>query len=185
MLVLLAIILVLIASVVICFNAIVGKHNRVQRAWSDVLVYERQKTKILDALMEETSRFKRYEAELQTKVTALRSAIQALPTEPDGSALSQVQTQTKEVLNGVNLAFEAYPDLKTTEVVSGLMREIVDQQENVGAAVTIFNQGVEAFNNAIQMFPLSLVNQLLNKKQAITPFADTESSKAFEYTPHF
>lgn len=65
-----------------------------------------------------------------------------------------------------------------------MMREIAEQQENVGAAITIFNRNVELFNNSIQMFPGSLVNGLLNKKPAVTPFSDTEASSAFDYKPN-
>ena len=32
---------VIIVAGVVIYNGIVGGHNRVQRAWSDVLVYER------------------------------------------------------------------------------------------------------------------------------------------------
>jgi LemA protein len=65
------------------------------------------------------------------------------------------------------------------------MREITEQQENIGAAITIFNGAVEVFNNSIQMFPNSFVNGCLNKKSIIIPFSDSQASAAFEYKPNF
>ncbi len=171
--------------IVFCFNKIVSAYNRVKRTWSDVLTYERQKTRILDALIKEADNFKQYEQDLLSKITSLRSAIQSLPQEPNGAALTAVEKQTKGLMNDVKIAFEAYPELKSATVVSGLMREIVEQQENVGAALTIFNRGIEEFNNTIQMFPTSLVNQFFNRKNVIEPFTDSESSNAFEYRPNF
>lgn len=82
------------------------------------------------------------------------------------------------------MAFEAYPELKASELMNNLMREIAEQQENVGAAIVIFNGEVERFNNSIQMFPGSLVNSVMNKHSAVTPFTDDQATSAFDYTPN-
>ncbi len=181
----LVIIAVLAFGVLAYYNAIVGGFNRAQRAWSDVLVYERKKTKVLDSLLAQASSFKEYERNLIENVTGLRSAITGLPKDADGDALKWVAKGTHDLIGGLRVAFEAYPTLKASEVVMGLMREIADQQENVAAAVTIFNSEVERFNNVIQMFPGSLVNGLLNKKAAINNFADVSASTEFDYRPNF
>ncbi len=65
------------------------------------------------------------------------------------------------------------------------MREIVEQQQNVAAALTVFNQSTEEFNNTIQMFPSSLINQLISRKREIVPFTDSESTNSFEFRPKF
>ena len=176
---------VLAIVVVALYNSIIGGHNRAQRAWADVLTYERQKSRILDALQQEAGSYKEYEQKVLTDITRLRSAIGELPTQADGNALVKAQAATRELLGGLRVAFEAYPDLKASQVVNNLMREITEQQENVGAAVVIFNGEVERFNNTIQMFPGSLVNNLLNKKSPVTPFSDSEASRSFEYKPNF
>ncbi|MDD2054783.1 LemA family protein [Pseudomonas putida] len=179
------ILIVVGVTALIYYNKIVRGHNRAQRAWSDVLVYERQKAKVLDALEVQASSFKEYESDVLQKVVALRSAIGRLPQDANGEALKDVESQTRGLIGGVNIAFEAYPDLKAAGIVNNLMREIVEQQENVGAAVTIFNGSVEAFNNLVQMFPGSLVNRWINKKAVITPFSDAVASAGFDYKPNF
>lgn len=180
----LVVVALVILTVLGIYNGIIGGHNRVQRAWADVLVYERQKTKVLDQLQQLVEQFKDYESALLEKITGLRSAIKSLPAAANGDALASVENASKELLGGIRVAFEAYPDLKASEPVNNMMREIAEQQENVGAAITIFNRNVELFNNSIQMFPGSLVNGLLNKKPAVTPFSDTEASSAFDYKPN-
>jgi LemA protein len=65
------------------------------------------------------------------------------------------------------------------------MREMTEQQENIGAAIRIFNQNVEAFNEGIEIFPNSLVNQMLNKQQRIDVFSDKQASEGFDYKPNF
>ncbi|MDR0279258.1 MAG: LemA family protein [Paucimonas sp.] len=185
-LVTLLVIAAVVAIVVISlYNSIIGGANRAQRAWSDVLTYERQKTRVLDALQQQVGSYKEYEQKILTDITRLRSAIHGLPDQANGQSLVGSQQATRELLNDLRVVFEAYPDLKAAEVVNNLMREIAEQQENVGAAVVIFNGEVERFNNTIQMFPGSLVNGMLNKKSAIVPFSDSEASRSFEYKPNF
>ncbi len=175
-----------IALVVISlYNSIIGGANRAQRAWSDVLTYERQKTRVLDALQEQVGSYKEYEQKILTDITRLRSAIHGLPDQANGNALAKSHGATRELLGDLRIAFEAYPDLQAAEIVNNLMREIAEQQENVGAAVVIFNGEVERFNNTIQMFPGSLVNGMLNKKSAIVPFHDSQAQAGFEYRPNF
>ncbi|MFJ2486296.1 LemA family protein [Pseudomonas sp. NPDC087639] len=166
------------------YNDIIGGHNAVQRAWSDVLVYERQKTKVIDQLQKVLADFMVFEASLLEKITGLRSAVHALPAAADGNALTKVETASRELMGGLRIAFEAYPDLKASEAANNMMREIAEQQENVGAAITIYNRNVELFNNTIEMFPGSVVNGLINKKTRVTPFSDTEASQGFSYTPN-
>lgn len=179
---------VIVAVIIIAglsiYNGIIGGGNRAQRAWADVLVYERQKTKVLDQLQKVLEDFKIYESSLLEKITGLRSAIKDLPASADGNALASVESASKELMGGLRIAFEAYPELKAAEPANNMMREIAEQQENVGAAITIYNRNVELFNNSIEMFPGSVVNGLFNKKSPITPFSDTEASKGFDYTPN-
>lgn len=182
----LLVIAAVIAVVVISlYNSIIGGANRAQRAWADVLTYERQKTRVLDALQEQVGSYKEYEQKILTDITRLRSAIQGLPDQANGRALSRSHSATRELLGDLRIAFEAYPDLQAANIVNNLMREITEQQENVGAAVVIFNGEVERFNNTIQMFPGSVVNGMLNKKTAIVPFHDLQASESFEYKPNF
>ncbi|EMJ4585574.1 LemA family protein [Pseudomonas aeruginosa] len=180
-----AVVTLVVLSTIGLYNGIIGGHNRAQRAWSDVLAFERAKTKVLEALLEQAKLFKEYESNVVETVTRLRSAISGLPKEANGDALETVERETKELLGGLRVAFEAYPDLKASEVVNSLMREISEKQDNVAASITIFNREVERFNNAIQMFPGSLVNSFLNKKKAINPFTDGAASAGFEYRPNF
>jgi LemA protein len=185
-----ALILAAVISIVVIgvglsiYNGIIGGYNRVQRAWSDVLVYERQKTKVLDQLQTVLADFMVYEASLLEKITGLRSAINALPAGANGNALATVETASRELMGGLRIAFEAYPELRASEAANNMMREIAEQQENVGAAITIYNRNVELFNNSIEMFPGSVVNGLFNKKTRVTPFSDTEASQGFSYTPN-
>ncbi|WP_236247916.1 LemA family protein [Pseudomonas mosselii] len=183
-LILLAVLIGVPLIVISLYNGIVGNHNRVKRAWADVLTYERQKSKVLDALQEQAGLYRDHEQGVLAGITRLRSAIAELPVEADGKTLAKAEDATRSLLGGLRVAFEAYPELKASELMNNLMREIAEQQQNVGAAIVIFNGEVERFNNGIQMFPGSLVNSVMNKHAPVTAFTDIQAASAFDYTPN-
>ncbi|AZC23733.1 LemA family protein [Pseudomonas sessilinigenes] len=167
------------------YNRIVSAYNRVQRAWSDVLTYQRQRIKVLDMLEPQVAGFQAYESQLLEKIVGLRSAIGSLPSAADGGALKSVDQGAKALRGELNLALEAYPELRSVELLSNLMREVAEQEGNVGGAITLFNLNVERFNNTIQLFPGSLINRLALGKPLIVPFSDSEASAGIEYKPNF
>jgi LemA protein len=167
------------------YNSIIYRMNAVKRAWADVIVQERQKGKILPALEAVVDKYKAYEESIQLKVTELRSALSRLNSENiDVDGLSTSRATTSKIIGGLQMIAENYPDLKAAESFNRLMAEISEQEENVGAAIRIFNQNVEEFNNYIEAFPSSLVNSHFNKKEKVATFTDSEASAAIEYTPN-
>jgi LemA protein len=65
-----------------------------------------------------------------------------------------------------------------------MMQGITEQQEQIGAALRLFNSNVEVFNRYIQNFPNNLVNSIANKEPAVRVFSDSSASSSFEYRPN-
>ena len=182
----LTIIGIVILAIIIIYNGIVSRANAAQRAWANVITQERQKNKIIPQLQAVTEQYQQFESGVQAKITALRSALGGLNSDKmDTGKLAEVESATRNLVQGMHIAVEAYPELKANEMFGKLMREITEQQENIGAAIRIFNQNVEAFNNGIEVFPNSLVNSLLNKKVKLNTFNDSEAEAGFDYKPNF
>ena len=178
----------LLIAVVVIYNGIVGKFNAVDRAWASVLTQERQKNKIIPHVEKLVEDYKLHESSVLADVTRLRNSIAELAkpssATPDTAKLAQAEKYTASLLQGLKVAVEAYPELKASDLYLKLMAEISEQQEQIGAALRIFNRNVEEFNNAIQMFPGSLVNSLLNHKQPLQSFTDSEAQAGFDYKPN-
>ncbi|KUM53409.1 LemA family protein [Rheinheimera sp. EpRS3] len=179
-----AVIAALLAIIIIViYNGIITRLNAVERAWANVITQERQKNKIIPALEQLTEQYQLYEAGVMTQITELRSALHSLSADNvDTAGLAQAEQKTTNLIKGLQVAVENYPELKASESFNNLMREISNQQENIGAAIRIFNQNVEDFNNGIETFPNSLVNQQFNRKQKIQTFTDSEAEQGFEYS---
>ena len=186
---LLIFLLFIIAAIVACVmirNNIVRHHNASIRAWSDVASYERQKIKILDGLQPLVEQYSNFEQGTLEKVTELRQNILNLNVNnTDVSQLQRIESLNKELMHSLNVVVENYPELKANEIYLKMMNEIEEQNENVGAAITIFNRNVELFNNHIQVFPNNIINTMTLGKKTIRPFRDNAVTQSFDYRPNF
>lgn len=174
--------IIMLIIVMICYNMIISNKNAVVRAWADVITYERQKNNVLGDLEQAIKGYQAYEGDLQVKITLLRTALKEIKLdELNNKILKEVEEQTRALIKGINLALENYPNLKAVTLVQKFMKELAKQQENIAAAITIFNKNVEEFNNSIELFPGHIVNNFLNKLVTIEPFVDQQALAAFEY----
>lgn len=184
--IILALIAAIVLFVIFSYNGTVKQYNAVKRAWANVNNYERQKVKILESLQPQVEQYASYEKGLMTQITELRSNIHKLDEgDPRADRLQEIETKTSEVMKGLSITMENYPDLKANTVFLNLMDEIASQNENVGAAISIFNRNVEQFNARIKMFPHNLINASLNRKHHIDEFSDSTAEENIEYQPEF
>lgn len=171
--------------VIIMHNGIIQAFNMVKRAWADVHTYERQKINILEALEPVVRQHADHESQTLKEIAALRSSIMSMGGEPDAGALARVQGQTDQLLKGLSVVVENYPELKASSLFQDLMENIRRQNENVGAAIAIFNRNVEIFNSKIETIPTNLVNQYVSHKPRIDEFRDSRAGDNIEYRPNF
>lgn len=167
-------------------NGIIAAFNTVKRSWADVHTYERQKVNILEALEPVVQQYASHESQTLKDIVALRSNIMAMQSaEPDVNVLAKVQQQTDSLLKGLSVVLENYPDLKADSLFLDLTANIRAQNENVAAAIAIFNRNVAIFNTKIESIPANLVNGLMTKKQRVDEFRDSMAERNIEYRPNF
>jgi LemA protein len=177
-------VIILIAIITVTIhNGIISRRNTVVRSWSNVITYERQKNVTLPELEKHAAEYKEHESELLAKITALRSAIdQASSGEVRTEDLKAIETHTASMLGSFKVAVEAYPNLEMAAITKSLMKEISELQDNIAAAITIFNRNVEAFNTGIQTFPNSLVNSTITKERSYQSFHNDEAADSIGFT---
>ncbi len=179
------IVALMLAYIVKQYNLIVKNKNSVTRAWSTVISQERQKSKILEPLEELTREFVGVESDILVQVTSLRASISQIDqSKPNTKSLEIIEDMGAKLLKSLSVSVEAYPELKSSAAYLKLMDEIAEQQEEVGAAIRIFNRNVEIMNNSIEEFPNSLINSAFNKQIRIDSFGDSKSEANFEFKPN-
>ena len=176
----------LIVWVIMIRNNIVRYFNATKRAWAEVANFERQKVKTLENLEQTLAQYTQFEKSTLEKVTELRQQILNLNlNSADVSQLQHIEKLNQDLMKSLNVVVENYPELKANQLYAKMMDDIQEQNENVGAAITIFNRNVEAFNNTIEVFPNNIINTMTLAKKAIRPFSDPVVNQNFDYKPNF
>lgn len=186
LMVFLAIFVLIVIWGIVVRNNIVRYFNATRRAWAEVANFERQKIKTLESLENTLLQYTQFEKSTLEKVTELRQQILNLNIqEADVSKLQHIEKLSQDLIKNLAVVVEDYPELKADTLYSQMMDDIQEQNENVSAAISIFNRNVEAFNNTIQIFPNNLINSITLSKKAIRPFSDSAASQNFDYRPNF
>ena len=155
-------------------NNIVRYLNATQRSWAEVANFELQKVKTLDHLEKTLAQYTHFEKSTLEKVTELRQQIMNLNLHhTDTSHLQHIEQLSQELIRNLNLVVENYPELKADSLYSQMMQEIQEQNENVSAAISIFNRNVEAFNNHTHQVTVS------HPGGTFTTVKPTDSAKSF------
>lgn len=164
------------------YNGLISSKNNVIRSWSDVAAYQRQKIKLLPDLEKLTRDYLEYEGSLLRDVTELRASLGRIsPTRVDIKALIDIERRTDAVLSRFQAVVEDYPDLQSAGLVRDLMAELIELEENIAAAITIFNRNVADFNSGIEIFPNNVVNALSAKLTVYPAFRDSAAEREIEY----
>lgn len=175
---------VLILGSIVIRNRIIMHFNATQRAWADVISYERQKIHTLEQLQNIVEQYSQFEQSTLTQVIALRQNIANLNVN-DSQQIQQIEAMSRELMKSLNVVIENYPELKSNELYMQMMKNIDEQNNNVSAGITIFNRNVEWFNNYIQIFPNNWINTLFTGKKALRPFQDYQAQQNFNFKPKF
>jgi LemA protein len=144
-----AIIVILVLSIVLIFNGLIAKRNRVQNAWAQIDVQLKRRYDLIPNLIETVKGYMTYEKGVLTDITKLRSAIVSGSVQERASANNMLSQTLKSLFAVV----ENYPDLKASESLKNLQQELEVTEDKISFVRTSYNDYVLSYNNAIQQFP--------------------------------
>lgn len=146
---------VLAVIAVVMYNSLVGKKNAVENAFGSIDVMCKKRYDLIPNLVAAVKQYVAHEAGTLEKVTALRHQAMANNLSPDETV--QVNNQLTRALNGLMVQVEAYPELKASDNFMHLQRTLNEIEEQLSASRRAFNAAVTDFNNAVEMFPTSIM----------------------------
>lgn len=173
MTVLLIIIGVVVLIAILMYNSLIGKKNQVENIFAGVDTVLKKRFDLIPNLVASVSRYMEHEKSTLEKVTELRAAAMK-PGISDEQKIA-LDAKLTSALGAINLAMEAYPDLKANENVMHLQRSLNEIEEQISAARRAYNQAVTDLNNAIEMFPTNLMAGWMNlSRRAVFEITLTE-----------
>lgn len=147
-------VVVLLALIVILtYNGLVSKRNRVQDAWAQIDVQLKRRYDLIPNLVNTVKGYRDFEKSVLTTVTQLRSSIVS------GSVQDKAQANNKltQALKTIFAVAENYPDLKASENFKMLQQELETTEDKIAFVRTSYNDYVLDYNNAVQQFPGNLM----------------------------
>ncbi|MEU7694251.1 LemA family protein [Microbispora hainanensis] len=154
MLVALAVVAVLVATVVSAYNRLVRARNNVDNAWAQIDVQLRRRYDLIPNLVETVKGYAAHErATLEAVVAARSQAIGAQGPEERAAAENLLSGALKSLF----AVAEAYPDLKASAGFAELQEELATTENRIAYSRQYYNDAVLTYNNAIQTVPANLV----------------------------
>jgi LemA protein len=169
----LIILAVLAVIAILIYNSLIGKKNQVENIFAGVDAVLKKRFDLIPNLVASVSQYMEHEKSILEKVTQLRSEAM----KPNISTEQKISLDSKltSALGAINLAMEAYPDLKANENIMHLQRSLNEIEEQISAARRAYNQAVTDLNNSIEMFPTNIIAGWMRlQRKAVFEITTTE-----------
>jgi len=140
---------------VFMYNGLIKKKNGVESAFSGIDVMLKKRYDLIPNLVETVKAYMKHEKDLLTEVTKLRS--QAMQPNISSDEKVKLNNQISRTMGGIMVAVERYPDIKANQNFLKLQTSWEDIENEISTARIFYNSTVLALNNAIEMFPSSIV----------------------------
>lgn len=161
-LVILLILVILVFITIGMYNRLVKLRNNRENAFADIDVQLKQRLDLIPQLVEAVKGYMKHESTVLTDITNARAnALKATSINEKIAA----ETQLSTALQGLNVAVEAYPDLKASQNFMQLQDEIADIENKLAAARRFFNSATKELNNAVETFPSNILAGMFGFKR--------------------
>jgi LemA protein len=142
------------------YATIVNRRNRVAEALAGIDVQLTQRHDLIPNLLAIARKFMEHELALFDEVAALRSKATSFGNTTDPAAMASKFAAEGQLAAGLGRFFavaENYPSLKSDGPMIEAQRGYQEVETNIAAARRFYNAAVGGLNNAVQIFPGSLL----------------------------
>jgi len=163
--ILIAVVVVVALWLVGVYNGLIKLRNRTQEAWSDIDVQLKRRHDLIPNLVSSVKGYMTHERELLENITKARSQAMDAQKAGDTAAMASAEGMLGGMLGKLQIAVEAYPDLKANQNVAQLMDELSDTENKIQASRRFYNGNTRDFNTKLESFPTNMVGSMLHFKK--------------------
>jgi len=146
------------AALYLWYATIVARRNKVQEALSSVDVHLNQRHDLIPNIVSLAGRFMEHERTLLTEVTRLREEARKTPATPaEAGKRFALEGELGQRVGQLLVSMEAYPELKADRPVLEAQQTWTEIEAQITASRRFYNAAVNQLNNAIQIFPGSII----------------------------
>jgi LemA protein len=165
---------VIALTIIIIFNTMIGRKNRVQFAFAGIDAQLKKRFDLIPNLISSVERYMKHESEVLVKLTSLRA--NAVSGTANTDDLVKMDKQLTSTLRTVFAMAENYPQLQASANFLQLQGSLNETEEQIAAARRAFNAAVTEYNNGCEMFPLTIAARMMGYKTKLW-FEASESER--------
>jgi LemA protein len=147
------------------YNTLVQLANRYKNGFAQIDVQLKRRYDLIPNLVETARAYLKHERETLESVTVARAGAMAglaraaaKPGDPEAvHALGAAEGVLGNALGRLNVAVEAYPELKANQNMMQLSEELASTENRVAFARQAYNDAVMSYNTYRQSFPQNLI----------------------------
>lgn len=162
------------------YNRLVKLRNNRENSFADIDVQLRQRHDLVPQLVEAVKGYMKHESTVLTTITDARAKAMKATTISDKIAAENMLTSA---LQGLQVAVEAYPDLKASQNFMNLQEEISDVENKLAAARRYFNSATREYNNAVEVFPSNIIARTYDFHREVMFDPGPENRESMEKPP--
>jgi len=148
---------VLAAWIVMIYNKLISLIEAANNNYKQIDVQLDRRYKVFESLINVVKQYMNYEQSTLKEVVALRNQAQQAQAAGDEKRRIAAENDISNIVSGLNVVFEQYPDLKANQNALQLQEEIVNTENKLAFAKQAYNDSVERYNVARKSFFESLV----------------------------
>lgn len=149
--IIIGIVAILIISTISSYNGMVRTEQEVSGQWANVQSSYQRRADLIPNLVKTVKGSAEFEEKVLTAVTQARAGIVGAKTPED------LELMGRKINTAINLAYEAYPQLKTTEAFKELQAQLEGTENRINVERNRFNEVVKIYNSKIKSFPTNLM----------------------------
>ena len=170
------VLLVLLIMAWLVYVGLIKKRNNVKEAFASIDVQLKKRYDLIPNVLFIANKFMEHERELLTGITELRAQAVKMPAElAQAQQKIDLDNQISGMMGKLMVAVENYPQLKSDQTMIQAMQTYSEQEEHIAAARRFYNSAVKELNNAVEIFPSSLVAVMVGVKAA--PFFEASEQE--------
>lgn len=156
-----AILVLLIAYLLICYNSFVKLNNKVKEAFSTMDVYLKKRWDLIPNIVETVKGYAKHEKETLEEVINLRNSSY---DKMNDSTKVDLNNKISQGLGKLMAIAESYPELKASENFKDLSNQLSKVEDDIANARKYYNGAVRIYNNKVEMFPSNIFAGLFGYK---------------------
>ena len=128
------------------YDNAVAKQEGLQASWNNVQATYQRRADLIPSLVETVKGAAENERGILTAVTEARAGIVAAKTPED------LEMAGRKINTAINLAFEAYPQIRSTENFADLQSQLEGTENRINVARQDYNEAVRVYNTYVRGF---------------------------------